>query len=160
MKTSGYIITGGVVGNVSAAVDVDVDAVVVILSGAIVGDNDDSPALSLDRASLDADFTKSTSSCCDVVVFAVVDMDGVGGGNGKFTFLINSRLSEPLFIAAESTTAALCPGFWMSARCLFGDDVVVGLINPDPDDGGSVVKIGNVPSCLLWTDSSRSQVTC
>ena len=61
MKTSGYIITGGVVGNVSAAVDVD--AVVVILSGAIVGDNDDSPALSLDRASLDADFTKSTSSC-------------------------------------------------------------------------------------------------
>lgn len=160
MKTSGYIITGGVVGNVSAAVDVDVDAVVVILRGAIVGDNDDSPALSLDRASLDADFTKSTSSCCDVVVFAVVDMDGVGGGNGKFTFLINSRLSEPLFIAAESTTAALCPGFWMSARGLFGDDVVVGLINPDPDDGGSVVKIGNVPSCLLWTDSSRSQVTC
>ena len=62
MKTSGYIITG-VVGDVSAAVDVDVDAVVVILSGAIVGDNDDSPALSLDRASLDADFTKSTSSC-------------------------------------------------------------------------------------------------
>lgn len=156
MKTSGYIITGGVVGNVSAAVDVDVDAVVVILSGAIVGDNDDSPALSLDRASLDADFTKSTSSCCDVVVFAV----GVGGGNGKFTFLINSRLSEPLFITAESTTAALCPGSWMSARGLFGDDVVVGLINPDPDGGGSVVKIGNVPSCLLWTDSSRSQVTC
>lgn len=156
MKTSGYIITGGVVGNVSAAVDVD--AVVVILSGAIVGDNDDSPALSLDRASLDADFTKSTSSCCDVVVFAVVDMDGVGGGNGKFTFLINSRLSEPLFITAESTTAALCPGLWMSALGLFGDDVVVSLINPD--DGGSVVKIGNVPSCLLWTDSSRSQVTC
>ena len=58
MKTSGYIITG-VVDNVSAAVDV----VVVILSGVIVGDNDDSPALSLDRASLDADFTKSTSSC-------------------------------------------------------------------------------------------------
>ena len=61
MKTSGYIITG-VVDNVSAAVDV-VDVVVVILSGVIVGDNDDSPALSLDRASLDADFTKSTSSC-------------------------------------------------------------------------------------------------
>ena len=61
MKTSGYIITG-VVDNVSASVDV-VDVVVVILSGVIVGDNDDSPALSLDRASLDADFTKSTSSC-------------------------------------------------------------------------------------------------
>lgn len=156
MKTSGYIITG-VVGDVS----VDVDAVVVILSGAIVGDNDDSPALSLDRASLDADLTKSTSSCCDVVVFAVVDMDGVGGGNGKFTFLINSRLSEALFITDESTTA-LCPGSWMSVRGLFGDDVVVvGLINPDPDGGGSVVKIGNVPSCLgLWADSSRSEVTC
>ena len=62
MKTSGYIITG-VVDDVSTAVDV-VDAVVVILSGAIVGDNDDSPALSLDRASLDVDLTKSTSSCC------------------------------------------------------------------------------------------------
>ena len=85
-------------------------------------------------------------------------MDGVGGGNGKFTFLINSRLSEPLFITAESTTA-LCPGSWVSARGLFGDDVVVGLINPDPG-GGSDVKIGNVPSCLLWTDSSKSEVTC
>jgi len=62
VKTSGYIITG-VVDDVSAAVDVVVDAVVVIFSGAIVGDNDDSPALSLDRASLDADLTKSTSSC-------------------------------------------------------------------------------------------------
>merc|ERR1719330_1086113 len=86
------------------------EVVVVILSGAIVGVNDDSPALSLDRASLDADLTKSTSSCCDVVVFAVVvvaDMDGVGGN--KFTFLINSRLSEPLFTITESTTA-LCAG--------------------------------------------------
>lgn len=146
MKTSGYIITG-VVDNVSAVVDV-VDVVVVILSGAIVGVNDDSPALSLDRASLDADFTKSTSSCCccDVVVFAVVvvaDMDGVGGGNDKFTFLINSRLSEPLFITAESTTA-LCPGSGLSELSLFGDVVLLCLINPE---GGSsvVVKIGNVP---------------
>ena len=145
VKTSGYIITG-VVDEVTAAVDV-VDVVVVILSGAIVGVNDDSPALSLDRASLDADLTKSTSSCCDVVVFAVVvvaDMDGVGGGNDKFTFLINSRLSEPLFTITESTTA-LCAGSGLSELGLFGDVVLVlCLINPE---GGSsvVVKIGNVP---------------
>ena len=118
VKTSGYIITG-VVDNVSAAVD-DVDVVVVILSGVIVGDNDDSPALSLDRASLD-----------------------VGDGNDKFTFLINSRLSELLFITTESTTA-LCPGSGLSELGLFGDVVVLCLIN---SEGGSsvVVKIGNVP---------------
>ena len=143
VKTSGYIITG---------VEVEVvDAVVVIRSGAIVGDNDDSPALSLDRASLGADFTKSSR---DVVVFVVV-MDGVGGSNDKSTFLINSRLSDPLFITAESTTA-LCSGVWMSAaRGLFGD-VVVSRINPD-DGGCSVVKIGDVSSS---TDSSRAEVTC
>ena len=69
-------------------------------------------------------------------------MDGVGGGNDKFTFLINSRLSELLFITTESTTA-LCPGSGLSELGLFGD-VVLCLIN---SEGGSsvVVKIGNVP---------------
>ena len=83
-------------------------------------------------------------------------MDGVGCVNDKFTFLINSRLSEPLFITAESTTA-LCLGSWMSELGLFGDVVVVCLINPE---GGSVVKIGNVPPCLPPADSSWSEVTC
>lgn len=133
MKTSGYIITG---------VEVEVvDAVVVIRSGAIVGDNDDSPALSLDRASLGADFTKSSR---DVVVFVIV-MDGVGGSNDKSTFLINSRLSDPLFITAESTTA-LCLGSVMAEPGLFG---VVGSM------AGSVVKRGNVPCLVSW-----SPVTC
>ena len=83
-------------------------------------------------------------------------MDGVGGGNGKFTFLINSRLSDPLFITAAESTAALCSGVSMSAaRGLFGD-VVVSRINPD-DGGCSVVKMGDVSSS---TDSSRAEVTC
>ena len=82
-------------------------------------------------------------------------MDGVGGGNGKFTFLINSRLSDPLFITAAESTTALCSGVWMSAVGLFGD-VVVSRINPD-DGGCSVVKIGDVSSS---TDSSRAEVTC